>query len=483
MASNGDLFGTLRNIEVIRFFCTDLNNYIYDGSTNNILNVSNELRNAIHEIKSDGHIRHSPQLFAALKASFEKRKIFLFNKFPPINPPYSLDGIKRQLESNVRQLTLRVTNDCNLRCDYCSYSGCYRTQKPHSSSQMTFDVARSSIDFFHDVSTNAVGKAITFYGGEPLLQFHLIKRSIEYAKNKFTNRLPIFNLTTNGTLINETMVRFFRNNKVYIMISLDGPQIVHDKYRKYPNGQGTFCKITRNIDSIRNFDLNYYDQFVSFNVVLRGPANLCQIHDYFNDDAFSKNRIQVSGVERAFIEDSPKNEWLSEPVIGWQNMRMKFKESLGSSNAFLRGLYEPNLVLSHKRNLAKIQGDYHYPNSTCLPGERKILVDNLGDFHICEKTADNVIIGNISCGFDFSKIEFIVSNYCSSCSDCESCWAARLCTQCFSSCLTETGIDIAEKKKNCKGVKLMIEDTLMLYCEILESDINSLDYFNDLDLT
>lgn len=108
---------------------------------------------------------------------------------------------------------------------------------------MDWNTAKKSLDFLleHSIDNEIVN--IGFYGGEPMIEFDLIKKCIEYAKEIFKGKDIQFSITTNGTLINKKIIRYFVKNKVNLTISLDGPKEVHDKNRRFCNGSGTFDKI------------------------------------------------------------------------------------------------------------------------------------------------------------------------------------------------------------------------------------------------
>ena len=81
----------------------------------------------------------------------------------------------------IEYLILQVTQQCNLRCKYCAYSGNYYNRE-HSSERMSFDIAKKAIDFYLERSDSANELRLGFYGGEPLLEYELIKKCVDYIK-------------------------------------------------------------------------------------------------------------------------------------------------------------------------------------------------------------------------------------------------------------------------------------------------------------
>jgi uncharacterized protein len=122
--------------------------------------------------------------------------------------------------------SLCLTHNCNLSCIYC--------YQKHSNKKMSLDVAKKSIDWiFSNVPDNTKEVVVDFIGGEPLLEFHLIKEIISYVKEKRTEIPYMFFANTNGTLLTPDMKQWFLDNKdiFHLGLSLDGKKETHDNNR------------------------------------------------------------------------------------------------------------------------------------------------------------------------------------------------------------------------------------------------------------
>lgn len=150
-------------------------------------------------------------------------------------------------------LYLMLTDQCNLRCSYCFINNNMPTNYKHNT--MSWDVAKDAIDmYFFNLSNNPSSyegflKTIIFYGGEPFMNFELIKNSIEYVKSKYHREIEMmgdnfrFSTITNGTLIDKNVVAFLSQHKnIAVGVSIDGDQAIHNQKRKYRNGLGSFNK-------------------------------------------------------------------------------------------------------------------------------------------------------------------------------------------------------------------------------------------------
>jgi uncharacterized protein len=138
------------------------------------------------------------------------------------------------------KVTLSLTHRCNLVCRYC-YSG--RAFKK----DMSIATAREIVDFAMDITPPGQRIEFGFFGGEPLLKFDLIKEVTNYIREKEreTRGSVSLNITTNGTLLTPSILDFFREEKVNLCISIDGPAYVHDLNRCYHDGRGSFGEVVR----------------------------------------------------------------------------------------------------------------------------------------------------------------------------------------------------------------------------------------------
>lgn len=158
----------------------------------------------------------------------------------------------------LKSMCLNVAHACNFACLYCfakkgSYGG--------SNELMSFTVAKKAIDFLYENSIMRDALEVDFFGGEPLLNFDVVKNTIEYARNKYNDKIWRFTITTNGSLLTEDIEKFLYDNDVSIVLSLDGNKETNDAYRVYRNGIGTFDAVfpkIREVAEHRNASAGYY---------------------------------------------------------------------------------------------------------------------------------------------------------------------------------------------------------------------------------
>ena len=138
----------------------------------------------------------------------------------------------------VKAMCLHVAHDCNLKCRYCfAGEGEYHGER----ALMDYETGVKALDFLMDNSGNRVNLEVDFFGGEPTMNFDVVKRLVEYgrSKEKERNKKFRFTLTTNGVLLNEEILRFVNQEMGNLVLSIDGRKEVHDRMRPTANGVGS----------------------------------------------------------------------------------------------------------------------------------------------------------------------------------------------------------------------------------------------------
>lgn len=137
------------------------------------------------------------------------------------------------------EMKLTITTNCLLRCNYC-----FVKKLPE---MMDYDTAKATVDFFLKFGRKN-NKILKIYGGEPLLNFELLKKIIPYIIRNipFNNNLTL-SLCTNAVLLKPEHIDFFKKYNFQLAISLDGKKETHDRFRKFRNGKGSFDIIVKNL--------------------------------------------------------------------------------------------------------------------------------------------------------------------------------------------------------------------------------------------
>ncbi len=159
----------------------------------------------------------------------------------------------------VKALCLHIAHDCNLACKYCfAEEGEYHGDR----SLMSFEVGKKALDFLIANSGNRVNLEVDFFGGEPLMNFQVVKDLVAYGRSQEEkhNKKFRFTLTTNGMLLNDDIMEFANKEMANVVLSVDGRKEVHDFMRPTRNGKGSYDLIIdkfKTMAELRN-QTNYY---------------------------------------------------------------------------------------------------------------------------------------------------------------------------------------------------------------------------------
>ncbi|MBQ5960677.1 MAG: thioether cross-link-forming SCIFF peptide maturase [Firmicutes bacterium] len=152
----------------------------------------------------------------------------------------AFDYKKRKTE--IKALCLHIAHDCNMTCQYC-FAG--KGEYQGSKALMSFEVGKAALDFLIAHSGRRRNLEVDFFGGEPLLNFEVVKQIVAYAREieKKYNKNFRFTLTTNGVLLTDEVMEFVNRECYNVVLSLDGRKETNDRMRKTLGGQGTYDRI------------------------------------------------------------------------------------------------------------------------------------------------------------------------------------------------------------------------------------------------
>ena len=167
----------------------------------------------------------------------DNSKLFVEDTFEP-----KAGVLKAKTSGVVKALCLHIAHTCNLNCAYCFASqGKYNGDR----AVMSFEVGKQALDFLVANSGSRRNLEVDFFGGEPLMNFDVVKQLVAYARTieKEHNKNFRFTLTTNGMLIDDDVIEFSNKEMSNVVLSLDGRKEVHDRYRVDYAGKGSWERI------------------------------------------------------------------------------------------------------------------------------------------------------------------------------------------------------------------------------------------------
>ena len=163
----------------------------------------------------------------------EHKQLFTPDTYEPIAGEY------KNRSNVVKALCLHVAHTCNLNCSYCFASqGKYHGDR----ALMTLEVGKRAIDFLIEHSGDRRNLEVDFFGGEPLMNWEMVKQLVAYARSieKEHGKNFRFTLTTNGVLLDDEVIDFCNREMHIVVLSLDGRKEVHDRFRKDYAGHGSY---------------------------------------------------------------------------------------------------------------------------------------------------------------------------------------------------------------------------------------------------
>lgn len=163
--------------------------------------------------------------------------------FAPMDKNYKMAIEDRPI---IKALCINIAHDCNLRCQYCfAGQGGYGQWRM----LMSFDVARRAVDFLIAHSGPREHCELDFFGGEPLMNWHVVQQTIDYVhkQEKKHGKKIKMSLTTNGLLLDKEKVKYLTDNHISLILSLDGRKEMHDRMRLGVHGEGTYDEIVKNL--------------------------------------------------------------------------------------------------------------------------------------------------------------------------------------------------------------------------------------------
>lgn len=181
-------------------------------------------------------------------------KLFAPDTFEPM-----AGKLKEKTSGVVKALCLHIAHTCNLNCEYCFASqGKYKGER----AVMSFEVGKRALDWLIENSGSRKNLEVDFFGGEPLMNFEVVKRLVAYARSieKEKGKNFRFTLTTNGLLIDDDVIEFANKEMSNVVLSLDGRKEIHDRFRVDYNGNGSFDKIVPKFQKLvkARGNKNYY---------------------------------------------------------------------------------------------------------------------------------------------------------------------------------------------------------------------------------
>ena len=406
---------------------------------------------------------------------------YLEEKLSNFNDCITIDNIQNAI-SNLTQVIFEVTTSCNMRCQYCCYGEGYKIFQNRTHGNLSFEKAKVVLNYITEALCSTANKstdtkfAISFYGGEPLLNINLITQIVEYAKTlDFKGRRLNFSMTTNAVYLAKHM-NFLKENNFHILVSLDGAR-KHNRYRIYQNQQETFDDVINNLKKVQG---KYPDWFktIRFNSVYTNLSDIKEIAVFFRSIF---NKVPTFSPLHPTSSDAPKSETINamlkrfvipddmEDDIDFisKNPKVKLMYDFIQKSLF-------NYFITENEMLDIADKSLRLPTGTCIPFSKRLFVDHSGGIHPCEKVCRDAPLGYVD---DHVSILFdkIADNHNKLLRKvvyrCQKCYRQIICNR----CLRERGTN-CEEYCNIDEFRDVLSDA-MSYVECHPNIINEIEKY------
>ena len=371
------------------------------------------VQNLAQKYASSASLQEIAECYDQVTSLKDSGKLFAPDTFEPM-----AGKLKAKTGNVIKALCLHVAHTCNLNCSYCFASqGKYHGER----AIMSLEVGKRALDFLIENSGNRHNLEVDFFGGEPLMNFDMLKQLVAYARSieKQHNKNFRFTLTTNGVLVDDEVIEWANKEMSNVVLSLDGRKEVHDRFRVDYAGNGSWEKIVPKFQKFveARGDKSYY---------MRGTFTHAN-PDFIND-------IQA-------MLDLGFSELSMEPVVCAADDPSALTEE--DLQIVMKGYEQLADLMIERRKQGKPFTFYHYMIdltagpciykriSGCGSGTEYMAVTPWGDLYPCHQFVgeEKFKLGDIYNGVTNQEIrnEFAACNVYAH-QECKTCWARLYCS-------------------------------------------------------
>ncbi|MBI5541254.1 MAG: radical SAM protein [Bacteroidia bacterium] len=394
-------------------------------------------------LNQDVKLQYIPPLFCSDDPYYQNKRFFLkyYNwflkkenqNFEELNESMIIDSF-----TNSPGIVFELTQNCNLCCTYCESNKHFFQNKKKSESTMDSALAFSFLEKYkkkYYIKRRNSEFYISFYGGEPLLEWDLLREIVSYSKKIFSKNTQ-FHITTNGLLL-ENKIEYLVDNNFIIRISIDGNKI-QNANRIFPDKGESFEVLSNILEIIKiKFPLFFNDNISFQSVITKYNSNIDELNAYFKrkyDKETYPLQLSLTNLKEEYI-DKFENDLQQEVLFDLNVEKRRYelnKDSFWERNPSLRYFY--NRYFIDESINEKFYSPY-YNSGTCIPFSRKIFINANGSIFPCEKS--NLLKPLGSCSINSLNINFnsILNSFSSDIQNfekgCEKCSKVMFCNSCI----------------------------------------------------
>ncbi len=380
-------------------------------------------------------------------------------------------AIRAYMAHHPRKMMLLVSQSCNLRCVYCyAIDGNF----PDEGKLMSLGTAQDAIRFLAKRSGNRTNLTVTLFGGEPLVNFRIIRELVPWAREWVASigKRIHFCITTNGTLLTEAAVEFLIRERFSIMLSLDGPEAIQDRFRPTASGRGSFALAAAGIRRLLARHPGR-DGIIVRATMSHQSHDVRQLSEFFEQFgfrriglgstlgfAYGKGPFDLTQQDREEIDDAIESlidERIADGVRSYTPVPY---------NPLLRGV----LALQRECNRPGPR-----VKMACGVGRNDQGVDVDGRIYPCHRYVgmNEYVLGDIWSGIDDDAARRYYDRLAGVYERCRRCWATRWCAgACPRYVSAPDGTVMEPDESHCRGVRRSLERTLAWHAQFEEEGLD-----------
>lgn len=370
---------------------------------------------------------------------------------------YITDKMKNNEDSVVKAICLHVAHDCNMICTYC-----FGEQGTFAGSKclMSLEVGIKAIDYLIANSGSRRNLEIDFFGGEPLMNFEVVKKLVDYGREqeKLFNKNIRFTITTNGLLLDDEKTEYINQTMDNVILSIDGRPEVNDNMRKTVNGSPTYDVITKNyLDFVNKREGLYYVR----GTFTRNNLDFAKDIEHLVNLGFSNVSVEpvVTDLKQPYaLQETDRDKIFEE----YDRLTDLYMEKMSKGEAF--DFFHFNVELEQGPCIVKRL-------SGCGAGTEYLAISPEGDIYPCHQFVGNkdFYIGNL---FDSEitnrqRDKFLNASIYNK-EDCRNCWAKFYCSGgCHANAINISGDINKPYKLGCDLEKKRLECAIGIYAKTI----------------
>ena len=362
--------------------------------------------------------------------------------------------------SKITMFTIEMTQQCNLRCSYCCYSGNYRDRRIHNIKEIPYDTLQRTVDFInahYDKKNEEI--TVCFYGGEALLARKKIEWFVCKLRSIFNDKV-IFSFSTNGLLLTEEVIDWLNTlSNTLVNVTIDGNKMMHDVHRKTLSGKGSYDIIIKNLRNFKNKFPEFYNDRVRFLSTVYSWNDVLRLAEVWDEEPAIEGHYPVR-ISHIIPNFSDKSRTYDTWDIKDKFYRKAFEEYKRGKKGILYGCFQKLIDIIDNRNYLKLPAELKI--QTCYQELFSCFINADGDLYACEKFCGALKVGNVRQGIDDNMVFSLLQQFTERKNHlCSSCWAQRFCRM----CLTSLNYTEDEIKMMCNMERDTIDLALKYYCE------------------